>query len=306
MTVVMLGCLEETRLTLSELAQRGVVPDEIVCLRRTAAASQGITNFVDLVPVAESHGIPCSQVETYSMTSDHDVDLIRRLNPSVLLVVGWQRLVPPAVLELVRTATVGFHGSANILPWGRGRSPINWSIIEGRDRFALHMFLIRAGVDDGDIVGIKIYDINEWDTCRTVYYKTAIAQADLIHLHLPSILSGDTMGLPQRGEAFFYEKRSPEDGLIDWHADAHTICRLVRAVTWPYPGAYTKLRGVDMQVWQAQPFSRDFFAGEPPGRICFVSDRARSEFAVACADGSVLVTDAATDGVEIRVGDMLG
>lgn len=306
MSVVFLGCLQESQDTLVEVVHRGVIPDHVVGLAHDEALRSHITNYADLAGTGRALGIDSSEVETYRLTSQSDVDLMKGLRPSVLLVVGWQRLVPPQILELIEIAALGFHGSANILPWGRGRSPINWSIIEGRDRFVLHMFVLRPGVDDGDVVGLRAYDINEWDSCRSVYYKTAIAQAELIQCHLPSILDKGVVALPQQGEAVYYPKRSPQDGLIDWSADAEEICRLVRAVTRPYPGAFSIFEGTEIRIWEAQPFSRDLFADQTAGRVCFISQGKDFEFAVACGDGSVLITRADLAGRAISVGDVLG
>lgn len=305
-SVVVMGCLQETLQTLTELISRGFVPDALVGITKDEAMRHDVTNFFDVEPIAHELGIPYKLIESYALNRSEDVQTIQDLDPSVLLVVGWQRLVPPEILDLVGIAAVGFHGSANILPWGRGRSPINWSIIEGRDRFVLHMFVLQPGVDDGDIVGLRVYDINPWDTCRTVYYKTAIAQAELIHRHLPEILAGRFARLPQTGDPFYYPKRTPQQGLIDWSADAETICRLIRGVTRPYPGAFTTLRGEDLRIWGAQPFSRDFFQGEAAGRVCFISQAEECEFVVACRGGSVLVTDADLAGRSLSVGDLLG
>ncbi len=299
---VLLGALEETRDTLSHLVRLGLKPSHIVGLPPQEAIRQRATNYVDLRPIASAENIPFSEVLTYSMKDETDVQLFRELNPRLLFVVGWQRLLPTTVLEHVKMGTVGFHGSCNILPWGRGRSPINWSIIEGRNRFALHMFFIKPGVDDGEIIGIKIYDITPWDDCRTVYYKTAIAQAELIATYLPLLHTGESPRMRQYGEEFYYPKRTPEDGRIDWSADADTICRLVRAVTWPYPGACTLLAGIQVRIWEAQPFSRDFFEKALPGEVCFVAGSGTGEFVVRCGGGTVLVRKAETTAI-IEVGD---
>lgn len=300
--VVAVGCLEETLHTLSHLARLGVKPD---CLVSLAAADgrANVSGYTDLRTLAEALGITFAELHTYSMSSPEDQELMADLAPDVLLVVGWQRLVPPAVLDRVRTATIGFHGSANILPWGRGRSPINWSIIEGRDRFALHMFRITPGVDDGDVVGIKLYDINPWDDCRTVYYKTAIAQAELIAQHLPAVAAGEG-GMRQRGAPFVYAKRTPADGRITWTAGSDAICRLVRATTRPYPGAFSEVGGEPVHIWRAQPFSRDLFSDAAPGEVCFVTDSRPQEFVVRSGDGTILVREVET-AAQIEVGARL-
>jgi len=299
---VLLGCLEETRDTLAHLIHLGEKPDHIVCISREEADRQKITNFVDMQSLSQELSIPCSVVTQYSMNSESDLSLFRKLRPRVLLVVGWQRLVPNTILGQVELGAIGFHGSCNILPWGRGRSPINWSIIEGRNRFALHMFFIKPGVDDGDIIGIKLYDINPWDNCRSVYYKTAIAQAELLAACLPSIRGGECPRMAQHGKEFYYPKRTPRDGRIDWNQDAESICRLVRAVTWPYPGAITEIDGIEVKIWDAQPFSSDFFNNATPGEICFVTGNRMGESVVACRSGSVLLKHVESSAV-IRLGN---
>ncbi|BHH85765.1 methionyl-tRNA formyltransferase [Desulforhopalus sp. 52FAK] len=301
---VLLGCLEETRDTLAYLTRLGEKPDHIVSITEEEARKQGATNYVDLSTIAVSLGIPFTHVNLYSMQDEQDGRLFEELNPGVLLVVGWQRLVPDSILQSVAIGSIGFHGSCNILPWGRGRSPINWSIIEGRNRFALHMFLLKPGVDDGDIIAIKVYDINESDTCRSVYYKTALAQAELLANSLPSLRSGECSVMSQRGRQFHYPKRTPADGRIDWTQDAMQICRLIRAVTWPYPGAFSLLGNKEVRIWEAAPFSYDFFEDAQPGTVCFVPENGTGEFVVRAADGTVLITK--SEGSEqVEVGKCL-
>ena len=37
----------------------------------------------------------------------------------------------------------------------------------------------------------------------------------------------------------YWEKRTPEDGLINWMDSSKNIHKLIRATTHPYPGAFT-------------------------------------------------------------------
>jgi methionyl-tRNA formyltransferase len=301
--LVVLGCLEETVHTVQHLDRLGVRPDHVLSLAGGGVDREAVAGYADLRPLARELAIPYSEVSTYAMTDAADAALVADLAPEILLVIGWQRLVPAGVLDTVSVATIGFHGSANVLPWGRGRSPINWSIIEGRDRFALHMFLITPGVDDGDVVGVRLYDINAWDDCRTVYYKTAIVAAELIAAHLPAVRAGEP-GLRQRGEAFAYPKRTPADGRIDWTQSSEAICRLVRATTRPYPGAFATLGDEAVRIWRAQPFSRDLFADAAAGEVCFVSAGPPPELVVRSGDGTVLIRDLETTA-RLQVGARL-
>ncbi|MBK8606779.1 MAG: hypothetical protein IPN82_08085 [Chitinophagaceae bacterium] len=101
---------------------------------------------------------------------------------------GWQRLFPEEILETISIGAIGIHGSSELLPKGRGRSPINWSIIQNKKRFIIQYFLIKAGVDDGDIFYFESFDINEWDTCRTLYYKNSIVTKRVLVKWIPELL----------------------------------------------------------------------------------------------------------------------
>jgi len=290
--VVVIGCLEETLDTLRHLYHLGGRVDALVTLPESEAQRAGITNWVDLRPFAEAHALPLHQVRSYGMKGEEDLRLMQSLAAEAVFVIGWQRLVPEEIIRLAPSGYLGFHGSANLLPWGRGRSPINWSIIEGRQRFILHMFFITPGVDDGDVVGMEVYDIRPEDSCRSVYYKTSMAQARLIREHYPLIREGRAPRLPQRGTAFHYPKITPEDGRIDWTRSADEICRLVRAVTHPYPGAFTTLGGEKVMVWRCQDFGDNLITAQArPGEVVFVSGNRFREAVVQCGRGAVLLSE---------------
>lgn len=303
--VIVIGCLEETLDTLEHYYYLGGKIDALVTLPPNEAEKAGITNWVDLRPFADRHKLPLYHLSKYSMNTRHDFDLIQGLSPGIIFVIGWQRLIPDTVIKLAELGCVGFHGAANFLPWGRGRSPINWSILEGRNRFILHMFFITPGVDDGDILGFEIYDITPEDTCRTLYFKTAMAQASLMHRLLPEIKEGKCPRYPQTGYQYYYPKRTPEDGKIDWNSTAEGICRLVRAVTRPYPGAFTYLSKHRLYIWRAQNFGDNLITSHAePGEVVFISNDL-TEFVVQCGTGAVLVTEF-NSPITIKRGDKLG
>ena len=61
-----------------------------------------------------------------------------------------------------------------MLPRGRGRSPISWSILQNRKRIVWNLFRIVPGVDDGPILESETFDINEWDDIETLGFKCSI------------------------------------------------------------------------------------------------------------------------------------
>ena len=213
----------------------------------------------------------------------------------LLIQGGWQRLFPQAILESLRVGAIGIHGSCDIIPKGRGRSPINWSLIEGQTRFIFHYFLIKPGIDDGDIFYYESVDINEWDTCRTLYYKNSIVTKRVMLEWIPKLAIGSYELRKQKGEPTYYPKRSADDGLIDWNKNVFDIYNFVRALTRPYPGAFTFLDGIRINLWNVQPFdTRLTYYGQDVGEIVEVFKT--GDFVVNCNGGLLLVTDFETAG----------
>jgi methionyl-tRNA formyltransferase len=169
------------------------------------------------------------------------------------------------------------------------------------------MFWLTPEVDDGDIIGIEAYDITSDDTVRSVYYKTSMAMARLIQRFLPLLLKGSAPRMKQLGESFHYPKRSFDDGRIDWRNSTDGICSLVRAVTRPYPGAFTTRGGKNLIVWMASDFGNSLLVDHAePGEVVFVSLHSPPEIAVRTGSGSVLITDYEFDGSAPILGEILG
>src|SRR5262249_1444265 len=155
---------------------------------------------------------------------------------------------------------------------GRGRSPMNWSLITGREIFYTHLFRYCPGVDDGPIAGFQTFDINPFDTCHTLHLKNMICMVQLCARLLPSLLDGTAVLTPQPpSPASYWPKRTAEDGLIFWTDSTWDIYNLVRGVTRPFPGAFTYLNddiSKKIFIWRATPFDTQLQrADAAPGTI---------------------------------------
>jgi UDP-4-amino-4-deoxy-L-arabinose formyltransferase/UDP-glucuronic acid dehydrogenase (UDP-4-keto-hexauronic acid decarboxylating) len=178
---------------------------------------------------------------------------------------------------------------------------MNWSIITGQERFTTCLFRYTPGMDDGDIIGSRVFEINAHDTIETLHRKNRIAMLQVLTESLPKIAAGEAAFTPQpTGEPSYYPKRTPQDGLIDWRASTRVVDRLIRAVAPPYPGAFAYLDGRRIGISAAQPFDSGLFVDIAAGTIVDVSV-ASGTFVVKTVDGSLLVTQ--FDG--ITVADLL-
>ncbi|MCG8551790.1 MAG: hypothetical protein MI799_15415 [Desulfobacterales bacterium] len=251
-----------------------------------------IADYQDLANPAARHGVEVIRPKTYAMNDKETRALFKRLNIDLLISAGWQRLFPEWFLNSLSIGAFGMHGSAEHLPRGRGRSPMNWSLIEGRDRFFTSLFKYDPGVDSGAIVGTQRFDVTARDTIQSLRHKNTLSQIRLLLHHLPDLLANKTEFVPQPTdvEPTYYPKRTPEDGAIDWRESVLRVDRLVRAVSRPYPGAFTSLAGKRINVWGGIPFDTHLcFDEAEPGEVVGVFND--NTFAVRCGDLTYYVND---------------
>ncbi len=287
--IVMAGCTQPGYELIRLLLEAGMHFDYFVTISAEKARQMEVAGYADFTPLAKQYGIPVYVAEKYSLKSDADTAFFREQRFDLLVQGGWQRLFPEAVLQSLSTGAIGVHGSSEFLPKGRGRSPINWSLIEGKKRFILHFFLIKPGVDDGDVFHYEIFDINEWDDCNTLYLKNVLVSRQVILQYAGKLLQGDYHVIPQEGEPSYYPKRTADDGLIDWNKNLFEIHDFIRAITRPFPGAFSYLPGGKWIIWKAQPFDTKIqFPGAVAGEIVEVFGN--GQFLVYCTGGSLLVT----------------
>lgn len=287
--VVYVSCTQPGHDVLEAFLDAGVPVGEIVTISPEMADRHGVCKYADFTDVADEHDIPVYRPESYSM-GDADCDHFATRGGDLMVVNGWQRLIPGEVLETFSHGALGNHGSAMGLPKGRGRSPLNWSLIQGYDRFLLSVIRLAPGADDGDVLDTRKFDVNEYDTIETLYYKVTVSLKDMLLGNLADVLAEDVDPFePQTGDPTYYPKRTPDDGAIHWGDSTRDVYNLVRAVTDPYPGAFTHHEGTRVDVWDLQPFSTDVGVDAAAGEV--IDAFWTGDFAVATADGSVVVTD---------------
>ena len=128
--------------------------------------------------------------------------------------------------------------------------------------------------------------------------------------HLPDLLAETANLTPQPTEGVsYYPKRSAEDGLIYWADNMVDVCNLVRAVTQPFPGAFSFVNDdptKKIYIWRAQIFdSKLLFDAAAPGEV--LERFSNGMFLVKAGDGVVLVTDSDEPSQgDVEVGDTLG
>lgn len=214
------------------------------------------------VELAREYGIPVYMPE--SVNDEKWIALIRDTRPDVVFSFYYRKMIPKAILDIPRIGAFNLHGS--LLPQYRGRCPVNWVLIAGEERTGVTLHFMVEKPDAGDIVAQKEVPIAFEDDVFSVYMKLVGAARELMQDVLPDLQAGTFTRIVQTGPSSYFGGRKPEDGLIDWTKDSLSIYNLTRAVTHPYPGAFTYLDGKKLLIWKAHPENispRDV----PPGTV---------------------------------------
>ncbi|CAB5707177.1 Polymyxin resistance protein PmrI [Providencia rettgeri] len=155
--------------------------------------------------------------------------------------------------------------------------------IKGESETGVTLHKMVAKADAGDIIAQEKVVITDTDTSLTLHAKVREAAEVLLDKTLPLIETGSYKAVAQdESQATYFGRRTAEDGLINWNDSAKDVNCLIRAVTEPYPGAFTYLGARKMVIWRARVL--DDNQGKPAGTV-LSSDPLR----IACGQGAIEV-----------------
>lgn len=207
------------------------------------------------------------------------VERIRELQPDIIFSFYYRNMLSDEILSLAPKGGFNLHGS--LLPRYRGRAPINWALVNGETETGATLHKMVKRPDAGDIVGQHKVAISQQDTALTLHKKVLEAAQVVLKEQLPKLKDG-TASLTEQNEAdaSYFGRRTAADGEIQWQKSAHEINNLVRAVTEPYPGAFSYLGQRKVIVWRARVL--DTAHDKQPGTVL-----STTPLVIACGEGAL-------------------
>ena len=228
------------------------------------------------------------------------------LDLDILFVLGWSQIIRAPALRSCRIGMVGAH--ASLLPHYRGSAPINWALIHGATETGNTLMWLSHGVDDGMIIDQARFPVSRYDTCATLYDKVAESNREMILRLVPRLLRGERPGKPQpTDDSPLLERRRPDDGKIDWSKDNLRVYNFVRALTRPYPGAFSWLDNERWFVWKAALLPGEIgtqSSGEVLGPVASPVEKACGQ-AVSCGRGALVILEVENSQGRILAGQDL-
>lgn len=220
---------------------------------------------------AQSVGLDVYQPE--NIKDDKFKILLEELNPELIIVIAYGRILPDFVLNYPKHGCINVH--ASLLPKYRGAAPIQWSVINGEKKTGVTTMLMDKGLDTGDMLVVKKIDILSDDTSGSMFEKLSELGTDALAETIDMIKDGTIKRTPQNHSEMTYAPMiSKEMSYIDFSMSAEKISCLVRGLN-PSPGAKAYLDGKIVKIISVAICDINSLK---PGEILIKND----EFVVGC------------------------
>lgn len=305
--VVVFG-VKDTSENIITFIQENICPvDLVITISPEVTKRNQVAGYKGLSVLTKKYGIPVHEADSYFLTDEKTQKFLSENEFDIGISMGWQRIIPASVLDRFKYGIYGFHGNCGYLPFGRGRSPLNWSIILGDTRFNLNLFRYDEKADSPNVFATEMFSITPHDDIRTVQYKNMICSKNLIRKLLKAYET-DSITIRTKSKDFdsWYHKRTAVDGRIDFHGRTREIYNLIRGVAAPFPGAFAYVgeekEELRITIWEAHPFDEMIdFSDYAPGEVIDIFD---GKPVVRTVDGSLLI-DRYECAQDIHVRDIL-
>ncbi len=247
--------------------------------------------FGSVARIGAEHGIPVFAPE--DVNHPLWVDRIKEMAPEAIFSFYYRDLISDDILQSAKTGAFNLHGS--LLPKYRGRAPLNWVLVKGETETGVTLHKMVSKADAGDIVSQVRVAIAPEDTAMSLHRKLCDEARGLLDDILPVIKTGHYPAVAQNEQqASYFGRRTPEDGRLNWDKPAAELHNLVRAVTEPWPGAFSFAGMTRFVVWSSRV--RTDFPSKRSGTVL-----STSPLVIACgADALEIVTGQAENGIYMQ------
>ncbi len=217
------------------------------------------------------------------------VTVLKELNPEVIVVVAYGKILPKEILSLPKYGCI--NGHASLLPRLRGASPIQWSIVTGEDVTGVSTMLMDEGMDTGDILQTAKVTIGAEETAEELFDRLAILSADLMVSTLKSAEAGTLNPIKQNErEATYAPIIKKEMAHLDFSKTATEICNAVRGF-YSWPCAFCFINGKRIKVIKAAACNKK---SNDIGMVICNDNR----LVISCKDGSVELITVQPEGAK--------
>ena len=287
MRVVFMGTPEFSVPTLETLIAS---EHEVVAVVTQPDKPKGRGKSVLYTPVKEKaleYNIPVYQ--PVKVKSEEFVEVLRELNPDVIVVVAFGQILSKEILDLPKYGCMNVH--ASLLPKLRGAAPIQWAVIDGEEKSGVTIMQMDIGLDTGDMLLKEEIVLDEKETGGSLHDKLTVMGGPLILEALKQAKEGTLVREKQNDAQSNYAKMLNKSlGKIDFSKSAKEIERLIRGLN-PWPSAYTSLNGKTLKIWEADILEKEF-----DGEVGEIVEVTKDAFVVKTGEHALLIYELQLEG----------
>jgi methionyl-tRNA formyltransferase len=235
--------------------------------------------------VALAHDLPVFQPENFR--DDETVEQLSALQPDVVAVVAYGRILPQRVLDIAPKGFINIH--ASILPQYRGSAPYQWAVLDGLAETGVTAMYLCREMDAGDMIDVAKTPIGPDETAGELLDRLAVLGAELLSKTLSQVEKGEAKGIPQDASKATYAPMLDKTMCpIDWTKTAQQIHNHVRGLH-PWPVATAELAGTKFKIHATAVVD----GSGTPGTILGLT---KTGLQVACGEGAIEIRSLQAEG----------
>ncbi len=235
-----LSCIEE-------IYKSGLSLDIVITLNDNCALNKSGRVFLD--EFCSKNNIKLLKIN--DINDQIAIDFIKKNSIDWLFIIGWSQIAKSEILNSSKFGVIGAHPT--LLPLGRGRASIPWTILKGITKTGVSFFKLDQGVDTGDIIHQEIISINKNEDAKSLYEKVNLSHINGISKVIKMLNSNEINFIKQNNSlSTYWPGRKPKDGEIDLGKSIFLAEKLIRATTKPYPGAFVMSGNIKTTIWKAK------------------------------------------------------
>jgi methionyl-tRNA formyltransferase len=281
MRFILFGDGRWAALTLDRLVRGGHLAAAVV-LRRSQSDDS-------LTRAAAAQSVEC--VQPASANAPAFLDWVLDQRPDVCISIAYDQVIRQPLLTIAPHGFINAHPGK--LPWYRGRSTINWAIINNESDIGVTVHVMNEGLDTGDILVQRVLPVDWHDTYGSVLARVQEVVPDAVLEAVDALATGNASRTPQPELGSYFVARGPGDEWVDWSATSLHVYNLIRALSTPGPFARTRF-GIHTILLETARYEVDWPKyHSAPGAIV---GRERDGLRVKTGDSTIVITSLAIEG----------
>ncbi|MBE6986874.1 MAG: methionyl-tRNA formyltransferase [Ruminococcaceae bacterium] len=241
--------------------------------------------FSPVKEVALKYDLPVYQPENFR--DAETVQTLKDLQPDVIAVVAYGRILPQSVLDIPSKGCINIH--ASLLPSYRGSAPYQWAVLDGLEETGVTAMYLCREMDAGDMIDTAKTPIGPDETAGELLDRLAALGAELLSKTMDRLSKGGVEGVPQDHSLATYAPMLDKSMCpIDWNKTANQIHNQVRGLH-PWPVATMELNGQKFKVHATAVTEGSGY----PGQILGLT---KTGLKIACGEGAIEIRSLQAEG----------